>query len=188
MIGTSRLGYALAADGLFPTVFARIHKKFKTPYVSIIIQSVTALIASIVGNLGLLISVSVFFLAIAYLATSASVFAFHKKGLTPIQDSKKHLIIPALGIIFSIYLITQCTPTQLAVGMLLLLMGIPIYIRYSPKKELLELKKSLASNQVALKKIYEQEHVFLAHLIHHIRKAFNKATGKREDEPYESSE
>ena len=179
MIGTSRLGYALAADGLFPTAFARIHKKFKTPYISIIIQSVTALVASIFGNLGLLISVSVFFLAIAYLATSASVFTFHKRGLTPNPRSRKQLIIPAAGIIFSIYHITQCTPTQLAVGALLLLMGVPIYIKYSPKKEFSDLKKSITSNQFSLKRVYDQEHVFLAHAILHIKRIINNMRKKK---------
>jgi APA family basic amino acid/polyamine antiporter len=145
------------------------------------------LIASIVGNLGLLISVSVFFLAFAYLATSASLFTFHKRGLTPSTHSRRHLIIPALGVIFSIYLITQCTPIQLAIGALLLLMGVPIYIKYSPKKELTELKKSLLSNQVALKKIYEQEHVFLAHVILHLRKIFKRVTEKRKDGAIELS-
>jgi APA family basic amino acid/polyamine antiporter len=187
MIGTSRLGYALAADGLFPRVFARIHKKFKTPYISIVIQSVTALVASIVGNLGLLISVSVFFLAFAYLATSASLFTFHKRGLTPSAHSKTHLVIPALGVIFSIYLITQCTPVQLAIGALLLLMGVPIYIKYSPKKELTDLKKSLQSNQATIKRIYEQEHVFLAHIILHARQGYNRLTKKRKDEANELS-
>ena len=188
MIGTSRLGYALAADGLFPTVFARIHKKFKTPYISIVIQSVTALVASILGNLGLLISVSVFFLAFAYLATSASLFTFHKRGLTPSAHSKRHLVIPALGVIFSIYLITQCTPIQLAIGALLLLMGVPIYIKYSPKKELTDLKKSLQSNQTTFKRIYEQEHVFIAHVILHARQAYNRVTKKRKDKSVKYSD
>ena len=87
MIGTARLGYALSADGLFPKIFSRIHEKFKTPYASVIIQSVTALAAALLaplfGGLSLLISVSVFFLAIAYLATSASVFPLRKK--IPVQ-------------------------------------------------------------------------------------------------------
>ena len=178
MIGTSRLGYALAADGLFPTVFAKIHKKFKTPYVSIAIQSVTALVASVIGNLGLLISVSVFFLAFAYLATSASIFTFHKRGLTPHPHSKSHLIIPALGIAFSVYLISQCTPFQIIVGVLLLLIGVPIYIKYSPKKELAEAKNALLSRQTALNKIYHQQQVFLAHLILHIKEALRTAKRK----------
>ncbi len=170
MIGTSQLGYALAADGLFPRVFARIHKKFKTPYLSVLIQSVSALIASIVGTLGLLISVSVFFLAIAYLATSASVFTFHHQGLAP-KTSRKTLIIPGLGIVFSLFLITQCSPLQLAVGALLLVIGIPIYVWFSPKKELTELKAALVSRQAILRRVYNEEHVFLAHLILHLRKA-----------------
>jgi amino acid transporter len=180
MIGTSRLGYALAADGLFPKVFARIHKKYQTPYLSIAIQSVTALVASIVGSLSLLISVSVFFLSFAYLATSAAIFTFHSRGLTP-TNSKKHLIIPALGIAFSVYLISQCTPTQIAVGALLLLLGVPIYVKYSPKKELTEAKNTLLSRQVTLKRIYHQEQLFLAHFILHIKEAYRKATRKKRE-------
>jgi APA family basic amino acid/polyamine antiporter len=179
MIGTSRLGYALAADGLFPTFFARVHKRFKTPYISIIVQSITALIASILGNLSLLISVSVFFMAISYLATSASIFTFHRQGLTPNAKSKSHFIIPALGIIFSIYLITQCSLDQITIGILLLLAGVPVYVFASPKKELTEIRNALLSRQTTLKRIYNQERVFLAHLIMHIKSAYRKAKRKR---------
>ena len=179
MIGTSRLGYALAADGLFPRVFARIHKKFKTPYGSIIIQSVTALAASIVGGLSLLISVSVFFMAIAYLATSASVFPLRKKNPVPnVVYGKRNMVIPVLGIVFSAYLITQCTLTQIIIGILLLLIGIPIYIKYSPKKELTEAKEALISSENIFRRVYRQEHVFLAHVLHHLRKLYRRLTGK----------
>jgi amino acid transporter len=54
MIGTSRLVYALAADGLFPRIFAKIHPRFKTPYLGTMIQVATALVAAIVGNLSML--------------------------------------------------------------------------------------------------------------------------------------
>jgi amino acid transporter len=179
MIGTSRLGYALAADGLFPKVFARIHKKFKTPYVSVIIQSVTALVASIVGGLSLLISVSVFFLAIAYLATSASVFPLRKKNhIANVTYSKKNMVIPVLGIIFSVYLITQCTIIQILIGVLLLLVGVPIYVKYSPKKELAEAKQAIFLDQNIFRRVYRQEHVFLAHVLHHLRRWLRKLAGK----------
>ena len=52
MIGTSRLGYALAVDGLFPKIFAKVHPRYKTPYFAIIVQGATALVASLLGNLG----------------------------------------------------------------------------------------------------------------------------------------
>jgi amino acid transporter len=183
MIGTSRLGYALAADGLFPRLFARVHGRFKTPYASIIIQSVTALVAallaSFVGGLSLLISVSVFLLAIAYLATSASVFPLRKKNPVPnVVYGKRKMVIPVLGILFSAYLITQCTLTQIAIGVLLLLVGIPIYVKYSPKKELTEAKQALLSQQNVFRRVYRQEHVFLAHVLYHLRQLYRKVTRK----------
>ncbi|MGA3192516.1 MAG: amino acid permease [Candidatus Bathyarchaeia archaeon] len=180
MIGTSRLGYALAADGLFPRAFARIHPKFKTPYLGIIIQSVTALVAAIVGGLQMLIATSVFFMSVAYAATSASVFWLHRKS----GESQGHLggrvILPSLGVIFSVYLISQCTPTQIAIGLALLLVGVPIYIKYSPKKEIAELKETLISREAILKRAYEQEHTFLAHALRHIKKYYRRVTGKKQ--------
>jgi APA family basic amino acid/polyamine antiporter len=180
MIGTSRLGYALAADGLFPRVFARIHPKFKTPYLGIIIQSVTALVAAIVGGLQMLIATSVFFMSVAYAATSASVFWLHRKS----GQSQFHLlgrgILPSLGVIFSFYLMSQCTLTQIALGLALLLTGVPIYVKYSPKKEIAELKEALVSREATLKRAYEQEHTFLAHAFLHIKRYYRRATGKKQ--------
>ncbi len=189
MIGTSRLGYALAADGLFPKLFAKIHKRFKTPYVSVIIQSVTALVAALaapfVGGLSLLISVSVFFLAIAYMATCASVFWLRKKN--PTSNGTRgagKIAIPVIGIVFSAYLITQCSPTQLAIGVALLVVGVPIYIKYSPKKELADAKKAFLSEQNIIRRMYRQEHVFLAHSLFHLRQWIRRLKGKPvEDEP-----
>jgi amino acid transporter len=126
-------------------------------------------LAPLFGGLGLLISVSVFFLAIAYLATSAAVFPLRKKNPIPnVVYGKRNMVIPVLGIVFSIYLITQCSLSQIAIGVILLLVGIPIYIKYSPKKELAEAKQALISEQNIFRRIYRQEHVFLAHVIFHI--------------------
>ncbi len=179
MIGTSRLGYALAADGLFPRIFARVHPKFKTPYMAIVIQGVTALAASLFGNLGLLISVSVFFMSIAYLATSGSIFAFRKKGFGSTLRVK-NLLFPSLGVVFSIYLISQCSLVQILIGVLLLLAGIPIYMKFSPKKELTEVKNTLLDRQVVLRRLYAQERVFLAHALSHVKRAYRRLTRKKQ--------
>jgi len=184
MIGTSRLGYALAADGLFPRLFARVHLKYRTPYISIIIQSVTALIFALVapyiGGLSVLISVSVIFLAIAYMATCASLFWLHREKPAAIGWNRKlRYILPLIGIIFSAYLITQCTPIQLALGLTLLLVGVPMYIKYSPKKELTEAKKLFLSEQNIFRRIYRQEHVFLANALHHIRSWIRRLMGRQ---------
>lgn len=180
MIGTSRLGYALAADGLFPRVFAKVHPKFKTPYLGVIIQAATALIAAIVGNLTLLIATSVFFMAIAYVATSASIFWLHGKSQSAHFHLRGGMLIPILGIVFSLYLITQCTITQIALGVVLLLAGLPIYIKYSPKKEIAEVKEKLLSRESVLRLAYGQEEKFLAHVFRHMKRFYRRITGKKQ--------
>jgi APA family basic amino acid/polyamine antiporter len=187
MIGTSRLAYALAIDGLFPSVFAKIHRKFQTPYLAVIIQAVTALIASIVGGLNgvngglnMLIATSVFFMAVAYVATSASIFSLRKKVGKPKFELKGGLLIPILGVIFSLYLITQCTLIEIAIGVILLLVGIPIYIKYSPKKELTELKEAFLSRESILERTFRQEETFIAHQLAQIKRLYRKRTQKKQ--------
>lgn len=180
MIGTSRLGYALAADGLFPSVFAKIHPKFKTPYLGITIQAVTALTAAIVGNLKLLIATSVFFMAVAYLATSGAIFALRRKGIRAQFHLPGGWVIPSLGVVFSAYLITQCTPTQIALGLIMLGVGVPVYIKYTPKKEIAELKEELLSPESRLRRVANQQQRFLAHLLWHIKRFYKRRRDKKQ--------
>jgi APA family basic amino acid/polyamine antiporter len=173
MIGTSRLGYALAADGLFPRAFAKIHARYKTPYLGIIIQATIALTAALVATyyadgLSTLIATSVFFMAIAYVATSASTYIL-RQGHVAKFHLPGGLIIPALGAAFSIYLITQCSLTQIGLGLALLAIGIPVYIKYTPKTEIAQLKQTLVKRENILKRAYEIDHLFLAHVLRHIR-------------------
>jgi len=180
MIGTSRLGYALAADGLFPTVFAKIHPRFKTPYIGIIIQAVTALMAALYGNLSILIATSVFLLSVPYVATALSVFWLHKKY--PGQQSKweSTRIIPILGIVFSGTLLVLCGWSQILTGLILLAAGVPIYINYSPKHELTDLKNALISRGAILERAYSQESRFLAHALRHLKMAYRRIRGKKQ--------
>jgi amino acid transporter len=130
------------------------------------------------GDLSLLIAVSVFFMAVAYLATCASIFVFRRRKLAPAFRLKGGPIIPALGMVFSVFLISQCTPIQLALGVALLLAGVPIYVKYSPKKEIAELKEALLSRDNLLKRLYWQERTFLAHALLHLKQWYRKARTK----------
>jgi APA family basic amino acid/polyamine antiporter len=180
MIGTTRLGYALAVDGLFPRLFAKIHPKYKTPHLAVIVQAATALTASIVGQLEILIATSVFFMAVAYVATSLSIFSLRKKAREPQFQLRGGFIIPSLGAIFSLFLISQCTLTQIAAGLILLLFGVPIFVKYAPKEELEKLKRSLVSRDNILRRTYRQEQRFLAHVLRHIKRTYRKISGAKQ--------
>jgi hypothetical protein len=112
-------------------------------------------------------------MSIAYLATSGSIFAFRKKSFGSALR-RRNLVFPSLGILFSVYLISQCSAVQLVIGVFLLLVGIPIYVKYSPKKELTEFKTALLDRQVVLKRLYGQDRVFLAHAFTHIKQAYRR--------------
>jgi amino acid transporter len=177
MIGTSRLGYALAVDGLFPKIFARVHPRYKTPYLAIIAQAATALIASLLGNLGTLVAVSVFFLAVAYAATCASILSFRRRDPEPTFHLKGGAILPVIGVIFSIYLITQCTMYQMVIGLILLGIGVPMYMAFTPKKELTTLKEELLAPRALQEETKRLRERFLAHALLHFKKILEKRRG-----------
>jgi hypothetical protein len=118
-------------------------------------------------------------MAIAYIATSASIFSLHKKAQAGHFHLRGGWLIPSLGVIFSVYLITQCTILQIALGLALLLAGLPIYIKYSPKREITELKERLLSRESMLRWAHAQEERFLAHVVSHIKKVYRRVAGKK---------
>jgi hypothetical protein len=88
-------------------------------------------------------------------------------------------VIPVLGVVFSLYIISQCTISQIILGLVLVLVGIPIFIKYSPRKELKELKTALLSRRSILERARRQEKRFLAHLLSHIKRIYRRVTGKK---------
>jgi amino acid transporter len=144
--------------------------------VAIIIQSVTALIAAIFGTLSMLVATSVFFLSAAYLATSLSIYSLRKKYPNPKRHVSGGAVIPFLAAVLSLVLISQCTVLQIELGLALLLAGVPIYIFYSPQKELTEVKNALLRRASILRRARITEQRFLAHLLYHVKRLFRRIT------------
>ena len=72
LIGISRLSYSMAANKLFPSVFARLHPRFRTPFVSIIVFGIVAALLILPAQIDLMASVyalaATFAFATAHLA------------------------------------------------------------------------------------------------------------------------
>ena len=69
MLHTPRLTFALAERGDFPQIFARIHPRFHTPHISIVLYTALLLVFTLWGNFRWNITLS----AIARLFTYSSV-------------------------------------------------------------------------------------------------------------------
>ena len=68
-----------------------------------------------------------------------------KKKLT--GGIKLPRIVPVLGIVLSIYMMSQCAPNQIIIGIILILAGIPIYIIFAPRTEIKTAKRDIKSGQ-----------------------------------------
>jgi len=166
-IGTSRLSYAMSVDGLFPKPFSILSKKTRTPVLGLAIICSTAFVASVVGGLRQLIASSVFLLAFAYLATSISAFILVKRFPQRSHELAGKRIIPITGVAFSLLLMVLVSPLLILISTVLLLVGVPIYALFSPKKEARTLKEAFLSPAAVLRRAYEQGNSFLAHPLRH---------------------
>jgi len=164
-IGTSRLAFAMSIDGLLPRAFSRLHKSFQTPYVGLAVICGTAFVASVIGTVSDLINSSVFLLSLAYLATGISAILLERKYR--VELGRRGIVVPALTIAFSALLMTQVSLLEIAISLVLLGIGVPVYTFFSPKSELAELKAEFLSTEAILKRAYDQGDTFLAHALQH---------------------
>ena len=169
-IGTSWLAFAMSIDGMLPKAFSRLHKKYRTPYACILALCVTAFIASLTNGLSALINSSVFPLSFAYLATSISAYVIERKHAKARIISWRGAIIPALGAIFSMFLMAQVNSQQILTSAALFAIGVPVYMFFSPKKEQEELKALFLSRDAILERAYHQGEIFLANVYRHIKR------------------
>jgi len=174
-IGTSRLAFAMSLDGLLPRLFSKLHRSYHTPYIGLALICSTALVASIFGTLSALINSSVLLLSFAYLLTCVSAILLERKHRRHHGGSRRGWLIPVLGAVFSILLMTQVAEQQILVSSVLLAIGVPLYIFFSPKSELREMKDAFLARDAVLQRAYEQSERFLAHGLRHVRWVIQRA-------------
>jgi APA family basic amino acid/polyamine antiporter len=117
MYAQTRIFYTMARDGLLPRVFARVHPKFKTPYINtILVGVITAVMAgffdiNILGDatsVGTLAAFAIVCLSVIYLRRSNPELPRGFK--VPFYP-----VLPILGILSCLYLITT-VPAKVLIG------------------------------------------------------------------------
>ncbi len=176
-LGTSRLAYAMSIDGLLPKAFSETHPRFSTPYLGLIILCSTAFLASLIGGLSGLINSSVFLLSFAYLATCLSTLKLERMNPEKSKRLRGKIIVPALGAVFSALLIVLVNPFQIAISLLLLGVGVPIYIFFSPKQEIKHLREAYFSREAVIHRSFHQTRRFLAYPVTVLRLRYHRLKG-----------
>lgn len=176
VLATARLSYAMSISGLLPKIFSRIHKKYKTPYMSLIVQGVIAFVASSFYGVQNLITFSVFNLAFAYLLTSLSLLVVKKGKSVNLVGSE---IIPWAGVAISLFLLYSTSMYDKLVGSAIIVSGIFLYVFFSPKEEVKDLRQFFFSEEAVFARRLERRDRFLANFIRMMHMAYRKAKGKK---------
>ncbi|HLF77545.1 MAG TPA: APC family permease [Dehalococcoidia bacterium] len=127
-LGLARLSYTLAMDGFMPSGFAKLHSRYRTPYVGIVFQAGSAAVFSSLFELRVLLSTAVLFLSLCYLLTALS-------ALRLLQTHREQALhVPALNLLMgvaaacSLFLAAQASRAQAATGAAVVLFGLAIYV------------------------------------------------------------
>ena len=177
ILGTARLSYAMSIDGLFPKLFSKEHSRYKTPSMALIIQGCIAFVFCLYSGLSDLISFAVFNLAFAFLLTCLALLVLGKRKHTKRLHGQR--ILPILGILICIYLITMYLLGSTAVaikiiGILVIICGVPLYVFFSPKTDIHHLKTFFLSEEAILLRQFQRKDRFLAHFFEHLYRLYRK--------------
>src|SRR5438552_733418 len=173
-VGTSRLAYAMAIDGLLPQAFSKKQKRFHTPYLGLIILCITAYVASLLGGLSDLISSAVFLLAFVYFATCLATLFLERMHPRLSSGLRWKIAIPVVGMFFSVVLMGLVNPRLIGISLVLLAVGIPVYTFFSPRKELVELKDAFLSAEAISRRASVQGQRFLAYPLRAIKRLMRR--------------
>jgi amino acid transporter len=174
VMGTARLIYAMSSEGLFPKALGRVHPRFKTPHVAILLEGVIALALMPFSGISTLISFAVFNLGICYLLVCLSLSVLKKGDEHGLPGQN---ILPWLGVGVSLYLLYSTTLFDKVVGSAVILLGIPIYLYYSKRTDVRELNHEFISEEAILSMNLQRQNKFLANFVRLLRVAYSKIRG-----------
>src|SRR5438128_10460095 len=79
IVGASRISYAMSQDGVIPKAFGRLHKKYSTPFISIVAFSSVSVALAFSGELSLVAVLYNFGALIAYVIVGLSLISLRNK-------------------------------------------------------------------------------------------------------------
>jgi amino acid transporter len=127
-----RILYALAEGGQLPRALARVHARYRTPHVSVIVFAFAAWLIALYANFAQLVTVSAIARLLFSAATCLAIPVLRRKlPLTRRSFTVPGgLVIPALAAAISIWLLTGITKTQAIAGGVALLVGAALYFLF----------------------------------------------------------
>jgi APA family basic amino acid/polyamine antiporter len=141
VLAPTRVYYAMAADGAFFPAVARVHPRYRTPSLAILLQSTWCVVLAVTGTYGELLNSVVFADWIFFGLTVASLFIFRRR--VPIDRrppgcavTPGYPLLPAAFVAVAVAVVLSVVltaPVRSAMGAAVLASGIPVYYAFVRK-------------------------------------------------------
>lgn len=144
VLAPTRVYYAAAADGYLPAALARLHPRYGTPTVAIVVQAAWAILLVLTGTYGDLLNSVVFADWIFFGSTVAALFVWRSQARalpegasTSFYRSPGYPVLPALFVLVAVAVVASVVieaPARAATGALLIATGVPVFYYFRGRR------------------------------------------------------
>jgi APA family basic amino acid/polyamine antiporter len=143
ILSGARCYFAMARDGLFFNSVGKLHPKYKTPHISLLVQGVWASVLCLSGSYGQLLDYTMFSVMIFYILTLGGLFVLRRTQPDAPRPYKAfgYPVLPAIYILMAVFIDIvwlRYKPQYTWPGLIIVLLGIPVYFWWSRKPQALE--------------------------------------------------
>jgi len=134
----ARVYYAMSQDGLFFKTVGKLHPRYKTPAAGLLIQACWAIVLCVSGSYGQLLDYIIFAVLVFYILTIVGLFVlrFKKPDAPRPYKALGYPVLPALYIALAAWIcivLLRYKPQYTWPGLVVVLLGIPVYLFWSRK-------------------------------------------------------
>ncbi len=130
ILGGARAYFAMARDRVMFSAVGRIHPRFETPYVALLIQGVWSIVLAASGTFEQLYTYVIFTGWIFYAAAALAVVILRRKRPELARPYRVWAVLPVAFAVAALIIIINAlarSPRESGIGLGLVLLGIPVY-------------------------------------------------------------
>jgi amino acid transporter len=128
ILNGSRILFAMAVNEQMPSVLAKVHARFRTPYVSIVFLTLLSIVLTLSGTFTSLATLSALARLMTYIGSALALMILRRKIYSP---ETFHIpggpTVPLIAILFSVFLLTGASKLHWITGTAAIVIGLGLY-------------------------------------------------------------